>query len=81
MEIKSLRSKLHQMVDKIDDPAALTLLMEDAAVYATTNQSAEDEFLTEEQWASIEEARKQIKAGDFKTYSQVKAHFEQWLTK
>ena len=81
MEIKSIRDKIHEMVDKIEDESALNTLMEDAAVYTKTGVPTEEDNLTTEQWASIEEAREQIKNGQFKSYAAVKQHFEQWLTK
>jgi hypothetical protein len=81
MEIKSLRDKIHEMVDKIEDESALNILMEDAAIYSKTGTTGEEDNLTTEQWASIEEAREQIKNGQFKSYAAVKEHFAQWHTK
>ena len=81
MEIKSLRNKIHEMVDKIEDETALHILMEDAAIYSKSGATGEEDNLTSEQWASIEAAREQIKNGQFKTYAAVKEHFAQWLMK
>ena len=80
MSIESIRIKIHEMVDKIDDESALHILMEDAEIYTKTDTTIEDN-LTPAQWVTIEEARTQIKNGEFKTYSEVKEHFTQWLSK
>ena len=80
MSKEILRKKIHEMVDNIEDEAALKVLMEDAAVYTKQGAFAEDD-LTAEQWATIEVAREQIKSGQFKTYTSVKEHFAQWLMK
>ena len=80
MSKEILRKKIHAMVDAIDDEAALQILMEDAATYTKQDSVATDD-LTAEQWAAIEQAREQIKNGQFKTFDSVKEHFAQWLTK
>ncbi len=68
------------LIDAIDDETALQILMEDAATYTNQNVEADDN-LTTAQWAIIEQAREQIKNGQFKTYESVKEHFAQWLTR
>lgn len=55
-------------------------LMEDAATYSQHDVEADDN-LTSAQWAAIEQARDQVKNGQFKTYESVKEHFVQWLTR
>ncbi len=80
MSKETLRKKIHTLVDAIDDETALQLLMEDAAIYMKHDVEADDN-LTETQWAAIEQARDQIKNGQFKTYESVKEHFAQWLTR
>lgn len=80
MSIESIRSKIHEMADKINDESALHILMEDAEIYTNTDTTIEDN-LTPARWVTIEEARIQIKIGEFKTYSEVKEHFTQRLSK
>ncbi len=80
MSKETLRKKIHEMVDAIEDEAALNVLLEDAAVY-TKPDAMQNDDLTPEQWAVIEQAREQIKNGQFKTYAAVKEHFAEWLTK
>lgn len=46
MEIKSLRNKIHEMVDKIEDETALHILMEDAAIYSKTGVPGQEDNLT-----------------------------------
>ena len=82
MDIEALRNKIHEMIDKIEDESTLNIIMEDAALYTSSKTTPSiDEELTAEQWTVIESAQKQIKAGQFKTYEEVKEHFAQWLTK
>jgi hypothetical protein len=80
MSKEILRKKIHTLVDDIEDESALQMLMEDAAVYSKNNIDSPDN-LTSAQWAVIEQAREQIKNGQFKTYESVKEHFAQWLTR
>ncbi len=81
MDIEFLRSKLHEIVDKINDEAVLNMMMEDAAVYIRESNLPATDDITPEQWQKIEQARAQIKNGEYKTYPEVKQHFAQWLTK
>ena len=80
MSKEILRKKIHEMVDAIEDEAALNVLLEDAEVY-TKPDAMKNDGLTPEQWSVIEQAREQIKSGQFKTYAAVKEHFAEWLTK
>jgi anti-sigma28 factor (negative regulator of flagellin synthesis) len=82
MSKESLRNKLHEIVDSIEDEQALSILMEDAVMYQTRQTEEVDaDGLTASQWAKIEESRQQIRDGHYKTYEEVKAHFDKWLTK
>ena len=81
MGIETLRTKIHEMVNEIEDESALNILMEDAAVYITTKNTPTSDELNAEQWGTIEKAQAQIKNGQYKTYDEVKQHFSQWLTK
>ncbi len=81
MGIEKLRTKIHEMVNEIEDESALNILMEDAAVYVTTKNTPKNEELNADQWVTIEKAQSQIKNGQYKTYDEVKQHFSQWLTK
>ncbi len=81
MGIETLRLKIQEMVNKIEDESALNILMEDATSYVTTKNTSILEELTTDQWQTIEKAQTQIKNGDYKTYDEVKQHFSQWLTK
>jgi hypothetical protein len=40
MAIDSLRTKIYEMINKIEDESALNILMEDAAVYVTTKNTS-----------------------------------------
>ena len=80
MSKETLHKKIHTLIDDIEDENALEMLMEDATVYSQNNTETHD-GLTTEQWSVIEQAREQIKNGQFKTYESVKEHFAKWLTR
>jgi predicted transcriptional regulator len=80
MSTDNIKQKFHQLIDEMDDEAALQMLYEDAVEYKTSSQIEEDD-LTEAQWAAIETARVQVKNGEYHTYEEVKEHFSKWLTK
>ena len=80
MNTEEIKQKIHQLVDEMEDEAALQMLYEEAVEYKTTSSSDEDE-LTSEQWGLIEKAREEIKKGEYHTYDEVKEHFAKWLTK
>lgn len=80
MSIQGLRTKIHEMVDKIEDEETLSVLAEDVALYTSSDSEIRDEP-NQEQWAAIQRAKEQIKNGDYKTFEEVKQHFSQWLTK
>jgi hypothetical protein len=81
MGIETLRTKIHKMVNEIEDESALNVLMEDAAIYITKKNNSDTDELNADQWATIEKAQSQIKNGQYKTYDEVKQHFSLWLTK
>ncbi len=80
MSKAEIKQKIHNLIDEMDDEAALQMLYEDAVEYKTAPHIEDDE-LTEAQWAAIESARAQIKNGEYHTYEEVKEHFSKWLTK
>ena len=80
MSIQGLRTKIHEMVDKIEDEETLSVLAEDVALYTSSDSEIRDET-NQEQWTAIQRAKEQIKNGDYKTFEEVKQHFSQWLTK
>ena len=80
MSIQGLRTKIHEMIDKIEDEETLSVLAEDVALYTSSDSEIRDEP-NQEQWAAIQRAKEQIKNGDYKTFEEVKQHFSQWLTK
>lgn len=82
MSKESLRNKLHEIVDSIEDEQTLNILMEDAVMYRTHQaEEVDEDGLTPSQWAKLKLAQKQIEDGNFKTHEEMKAHFAQWLTK
>lgn len=79
MSNETLRDKIHTLIDTINDENALQLLVEMDTFSKRDIET--DDNLTATQWATIEQAREQIRNGQFKTYESVKEHFAQWLTR
>jgi predicted transcriptional regulator len=80
MSKDKIKQKIHDLIDEMDDEAALQMLYEDAGEYKTALNVADDD-LTEKQWAEIGQGLKQIENGETYTYEEVKEHFSKWLTK
>ncbi len=65
---KTVKERLHQLVDLIDDEADL----KEALEYLVWLASDAPETLTEEELAQLEESRRQIAAGDYAAWEDVK---------
>lgn len=78
---EEIKQKMHKLIDELEDETVLQMLYEDAVEYKTSSDVADDDDLTDEQWAAIETAREQIKKGEYHTYEEVKDHFSKLLTK
>lgn len=72
-----LKSELHKLIDAIEDENALHSLMEDAAVYAGKNETADE--LTDEQIKELEEALAEADRGDTISYQEFKKHTAEWI--
>jgi len=77
MSKEELKQKLHRLIDEMDDEQALNMLYEDAVEYKSSSDVEGDE-LTEEQWAEVQEAMKQVANGEFTTHEEMLEKIRQW---
>ena len=77
MSKEEIRQKIHNLIDEMDDEAALQMLFEDAVEYKTSSTVASDE-LTEEQWLEIDTGLEQIENGQTYTTTEVVEHLKEW---
>lgn len=77
MSTYNIKQKIHQLIDELDDEAALQMLYEDAVEYKTASTVTDDD-LTEEQWAEIDKGLKQIENGETYTSDEVLQHLKEW---
>ncbi|MEO5889731.1 MAG: hypothetical protein ABIQ31_05725 [Ferruginibacter sp.] len=71
-----LREKLHQIIDELEDKAALEKLYGDALEYKYS--WLEEDPLTEEEWAEIGEGLAQIRNDEPCTHEAAVAKFTEW---
>lgn len=76
MSIQEIRSRIHQLVDKEEDE---TLLEAVNRILARNTESDILDDLTDEQLAGIEQAREEVRQGNYVTLSEHKQKIEQWL--
>lgn len=74
-----LKAKIHKLIDKIEDEEALNSLIEDAAVYASKEETFDD--LTEEQLMEIKEAIAEADRGETTSYEEFIKHTAEWIKK
>jgi predicted transcriptional regulator len=76
MSKDNIKQKFHQLIDEIEDEAALQMLYEDAVEYKAA--SVVDDELTEEQWKEIDKGLEQIKNGETYSSVEVSQHLKEW---
>ena len=77
MSKEELKQNLHRLIDEMEDEQNLNMLYEDAMEYKTA-ADVEDDELTDEQWALIEKAKKEMENGNYFTHEEVMQHLRQW---
>ena len=77
MSKNKIKQKIHELIDEMDDEAALQMLYEDAVEYKVSSTVAIDE-LTEEQWAEVDKGLKQIENDETSTTEEVMQHLKEW---
>ena len=76
MNIQEIRSRIHQLVDEEEDE---TLLEAVNRILARNTDSDILNDLTDEQLAGIEQAREEVRQGNYVTLAEHKQKIEQWL--
>ena len=77
MSIQEMKSRIHQLVEEIDDE---TLLEEVNRILAGSTDRDILDDLTDEQLAGIEQAREEVRQGKGMPLADHKRKIEQWLT-
>ena len=76
---EELKQQLHALVDSIDDTAKLQMLMEDAEAYLADTDEEDD--LTEEEWAELQQAEERINSGEYDTLEDTFKLLQEWKEK
>jgi len=79
MDKESLKKKLHEQIDALDDELALHMLHEAAAEYGKAVDVSED--LTPEQMERLNKSLKQLDNGEWKSHEEVMKLSKTWLKK
>lgn len=77
--INDLKNQLHQLIEEIEDEEYLSLLKEDAAVYAGKKQPSDE--LTTEQLKEVQEALTEVDKGQTISFEDFQKHTAQWIKK
>lgn len=81
---EELKKALHNLIDSIEDEHVLNVLNEDIMPYVIKNRTkgidAEDD-LTEKQLSELDEAFKEMEAGEYATMADFRKAMSRWLTK
>lgn len=76
---KSIKEKIHKLVDEIDDEVSLQQLMEDAAFYASKKDVVDD--LTAAQLAELDAAVAEADRGETIDWDDFKKEMNEWRKK
>ena len=74
---EEIKQKIHNLIDEMDDEAALQMLYEDAVEYKASSTVTSDE-LTKEQWEEVDKGLKQIENNETFTNEEVMQHLKEW---
>ncbi|GAB2604349.1 hypothetical protein [Spirosoma areae] len=77
MSIQEMKSKIHQLVDDLQDE---TILNEVSRILLGESENDILDDLTDEQLEGIEKAREEIRNGNYVTLAEHKQKIEQWLS-
>lgn len=83
MSIQEMKSRIHQLVDSIDDEPALEQLLNDANLFASDKSEvpATLDDLTHSQRERLEQAIQQHKEGKTVSHQEMKQRHSQWLNR
>jgi uncharacterized protein YheU (UPF0270 family) len=77
---EELRKELHQLTDSIEDEETLNLLHEDVVPYMAGTSTVKDELSTEQQM-KLNEAIRQVDAGQVVLWDEYMEATKRWHTK
>ncbi len=77
---EELKKELHLLIDSIEDEETLNMLHEDVVPYVAGLSAAEDE-LTPEQQMELDEAIRQVDAGEVVSWDEYMEATKRWRTK
>ncbi len=79
---EEIKKELHEYIDNINDEETLMIVHEDVASYLKKeSETEEDDELTEEQEKQLEEAIRQVDAGEFISEEEYLKATARWRTK
>lgn len=73
---KEVKSKIHKMIDSIEDENTLQMLMEDVAYYTGDNDVAED--LSQEQLKELDDAISEADKNETVDWNDFKKEMNEW---
>ena len=73
---KEVKSRIHQLVDSIEDESILQMVMEDIAYYADNKDVTED--LTKEQLLELDEAISEADKNETTDWNDFKKEMNEW---
>ena len=73
---KEVKSKIHKMIDSIEDENTLQMLMEDVAYYTGYNDVAED--LSQEQLKELDDAISEADKNETVDWNDFKKEMNEW---
>lgn len=77
MSIQEMKSKVHHLVDELQDE---TILKEVTRLLSGESENDILDDLTDEQLAGLEKAREEVRNGNYITLAEHKQKIEQWLS-
>lgn len=80
---KEIKKELKKRIDEIEDENLLNELKEDIAPYAIKNgppKTEEEDDLSDEQLAELDQAFKEMEAGEYVTMDEFRKVMRRWLT-
>jgi hypothetical protein len=81
MDKESLKKKLHEQIDAMDDELSLQMLHDAAVEYGKAEDKDTRDELTPEQIKRLEKSFKQSEEGKTVSHEEAKKRIKEWLTR
>jgi hypothetical protein len=79
MSKEIIKAKLHKLIDELEDKEALQKLYAEALEFKYS--WIEDDHLTEEEWAEVDEGLTQLRNDETCTHEAAVEKFREWLSR